>query len=157
MTKPLPYVGVLLAGLLLGGCATTGLGDLLGGGKSATPQEARVPQGNALAMPPDLQLRQPGVTTEEYQPNTAAVSPDPAPLDADMAAVPATPVAPVARPQPAPDIYDQYGISKFKPDGSKKTDAELQEELRRAVIARKRQKNPRYGTVFNIGNIFRDE
>jgi hypothetical protein len=157
MTKPLPLAGLLVAGLLMGGCATSGLGDFFGVGKSTTPQEARVPQGNALSLPPDLQLRQPGVTTDEYQPNAAAVSPDPAPLDADVAAVEPAPVAPAARPQPAPDVYAQYGILKTNPDGSKKSDAKMQEELRAAVIAKKRQQNPRYGTVFNIGNIFKDE
>ncbi|NJM28912.1 MAG: hypothetical protein HC855_01135, partial [Rhizobiales bacterium] len=78
MMKPMPLAGLALAGLLLSGCATSGLGDFFGAGKNSTPQETRVPQGNALSMPPDLQLRQPGVTTDEYQPNTAAVAPDPA-------------------------------------------------------------------------------
>ena len=64
---------------------------------------------------------------------------------------PSVPVAPVKR-----DIYAEYGISKVKPDGTAKTDYELKQELKLAMLKRKQQQNPNYGTVFNIGNIFDD-
>ena len=35
--------------------------------------------------------------------------------------------------------------------------AVLREELRKATVAEKQKANPNYGTVFNIGNIFKDE
>ncbi len=73
------------------------------------------------------------------------------------ATAPVTQAAPVAPPNPAQTAYEKAGISLTKPDGTKKTDAELREELRAYYIAQKRQKNPNYGTVFNIGNIFSDE
>jgi hypothetical protein len=59
--------------------------------------------------------------------------------------------APVKR-----DIYAEYGVSKLKPDGTAKTPAELQTELKQAILKRKQQQNPGYGTIRNIGNIFSD-
>lgn len=52
-------------------------------------------------------------------------------------------------PPPRPDLYDQWGISKKKEDGSLKTSGELREELRQKYIEKKRQENPDYGTVLN--------
>jgi len=59
--------------------------------------------------------------------------------------------------QPEGDVYERNGISKVRPDGTPKTDQELQAELKALYLAKKRQKNPSYGTIFNIGNIFKDE
>lgn len=50
-----------------------------------------------------------------------------------------------------------YNISRTKPDGTAKTAAEINNELRLAIKAEKRRANPNYGTVFNIGNIFSGE
>lgn len=55
------------------------------------------------------------------------------------------------------DAYAKYGISKVGPDGKPKTQVELDKELLAAIKVEKRQKNPNYGTVFNIGNIFSGE
>ena len=73
-----------------------------------------------------------------------------------VAAAPATPYGSSAS-VPEGDVYERYGISKFHPDGTPKTQTELQAELKKAYLAKKQQKNPNYGTVFNIGNIFKDE
>ena len=43
-----------------------------------------------------------------------------------------------------------------KPDGTAKTKEELQAELKVAILKRKQQQQPGYGTVRNIGNIFKD-
>jgi hypothetical protein len=43
-----------------------------------------------------------------------------------------------------------------KPDGTRKTDYELQQELRQVYISRKRAQNPNYGTIMNIGSVFSD-
>jgi hypothetical protein len=106
-------------------------------------------------MPPDLQLRAPtGPVSEDYQPNTAAAGSDPlstSPAPQNLATATATPA------QPAGDVYERNGISKFHPDGKPKTDGELRAELKAVYLAKKRQQNPNYGTVFNIGNIFKDE
>ena len=138
--------------LVLAGCG--GASRLLGGmglGSSApAPQAPAVRTGNNLALPPDLQLRPPGTVTETYQPN-----PPPAPVQ--TASAEEGLYAPVA---PAPvvkkDIYAEYGISKTKPDGTPKLEADLKAELKLAIIKRKRELNPGYGTVRNIGNIFSD-
>jgi hypothetical protein len=55
------------------------------------------------------------------------------------------------------DAFIKYGISKTRPDGTPKTRAELDRELLEAVRAEKRRKNPNYGTVFNMRNVFKNE
>jgi hypothetical protein len=103
------------------------------------------------------------------QPGTTAPAPDPG-MDSTEAALTAPPAettapsaprtsaaAPAARATPADSVYTQAGISLYKPDGTKKTDAELRNELQAYYLAQKKAKNPNYGTVFNIGNIFKDE
>ena len=52
------------------------------------------------------------------------------------------------------DAYQKYGISKTKPDGTAKSQVELDKELLEAIRVEKRKANPSYGTVFNIRNIF---
>jgi hypothetical protein len=145
--------GVLAMSLVLAGCG--GASRLLGGmglGSSApAPQAPVVRTGNNLALPPDLQLRPPGTVTETYQANPAP----PAPVE--TASVEDGLYAPVA---PAPvvkkDIYAEYGISKTKPDGTPKLEGDLRNELKQAILKRKRETNPGYGTIRNIGGIFSD-
>lgn len=52
------------------------------------------------------------------------------------------------------DAFQKYGISKTKPDGTAKSQVELDKELLEAIRIEKRKGNPSYGTVFNIRNIF---
>ena len=139
--------------LVLAGCggASRLLGGMGLGSSDPAPQAPAVRTGNNLALPPDLQLRPPGTVTETYQPNPAP----PAPIQ--TASAEEGLYAPVA---PAPvvkkDIYAEYGISRTKPDGTPKLEADLKAELKQAIIKRKRETNPGYGTVRNIGNIFKD-
>lgn len=148
--------GVLAMSLVLAGCggASRLLGGMGLGSSDPAPQAPVVRTGNNLALPPDLQLRPPGTVTETYQPNPAP----PAPVDVASAEEGLyAPVAPVA---PAPavkkDIYAEYGISKTKPDGTPKLEADLRNELKQAILKRKRETDPGYGTIRNIGNIFSD-
>ena len=113
-----------------------------------------------LTMPPDLRLPPPGTT---------APAPDPGAISSTRTAVLTAPPAAAAAPKapaaaaPAvasnsPDaVYINAGISVTNPDGSRKTDAQLREELQQYYLAQKKSANPNYGTVFNIGNIFKDE
>ncbi len=109
-----------------------------------------------LTMPPDLRLPPPGTTTAAPDPgayaNETAALTAPAPATASAVATPAPAVnnGPYA-------VYTNAGISLTNPDGSKKTDQQLREELQAYYVAQKKAKNPKYGTVFNIGNIFKDE
>jgi len=146
-------ISIMATGAALTGCAGGGLLDVAGYGKSMAPQEAAVRSGQNLSMPPDLQLRAPsGPITEEYVTNKAPTGSEPV----SASAPPQDPAA--ANPvQPEGDVYERNGISKFHPDGTPKTDQELQAELKTVYLAKKRQKNPKYGTIFNIGNIFKDE
>jgi hypothetical protein len=136
--------------LVLGGCSSSGVLSSMGMGSSApAPASSNVQVGNALAMPPDLKLPAPGTNTSAaYEPNTAA-SAQAAALDQPIASAPAPRAA-------VQDVYARYGISKVKPDGTPKTDQELKAELKLAVLNEKRQKQPGYGTINNIGNIFSD-
>jgi hypothetical protein len=133
--------------VMLAGCST----GLLGGSGSAPTAQPQIQVNNQLAMPPDLSLAAPG-TAAAPTPNYKSASLA-APSDNNLygGTAPATPrAAPV-------DVYEKYGISKLNPDGTKKNDNVLREELRQAVIAEKRKTNPNYGTIRNIGELFRDQ
>jgi hypothetical protein len=176
----------------------TGLIDKLGLGKSP-PDETQVVTNNSLALPPDLQLRQPanGVTDENQVPRATTAAVPAAPPDAfsapsasagqpvevattqpsaydtgaqQLETTPGTGPAPtqispsiqstqktdLSGKTPQENAYQKFGISKTKPDGTPKTQAELDRELLEAVRAEKRKQNPNYGTVFNMGRIFKD-
>ncbi len=144
------YLMALLGGAsLLAGCST----GLLGGGnnKMGGPTATQtVPVGNNLALPPDLSLPPPGQTADSYQPNKAQGDSVDQPYDS--AALDPAPVAPAVK----RDIYAENNISKVKPDGTEKSPTELSKELKAALLVKKRQQNPRYGTIFNIGSVFSD-
>ncbi len=144
----LKSVGLLILAMALGACGTA---SRLLDTKQMAPQ-GQVATNNPLSLPPDLQLATPGTATAAaYQPQPAISS---APLRTTAPAnnLYGTPVAA----QPIGDVFDQNGISKTKPDGTKKTAAELNAELSKVLIAKKRQQNPSYGTIGNIGAIFND-
>jgi hypothetical protein len=144
-------------------CATALSGCSMGGllsGKRGVPSEQNVQVGNQLAMPPDLSLASPGTQAAPAQSMAAADSIDETNvLDGSPVAKPGQMTrkeAALAAGNPQGDIYDQYGISKLNPDGTKKEEWQLREELRKAIIAKKRKANPSYGTVMNIGGLFSD-
>ena len=153
-----------LAGLSLAGCANPMRGYL----EKETPNESMTARQD-LTMPPDLRLPQPGTTTAPPDPGAAAApaatqaaltTPPAAPAyTAPKAAAPAvTTAATTTEASSGPDaIYTAAGISVYNPDGTRKTDQQLREELQAYYIAKKKSKNPNYGTFMNIGNIFKDE
>jgi hypothetical protein len=134
---------VLILAVALAGCSS----GLLGGG-SRGPVAQNVPVGSQLTLPPDLQLPPPGAQAAAYQ------EPSPA-LDVGNDSIDGTPLV-AAKPAAQQDVYAQYGISKLRPDGSKKEDWELRAELKAAIKKKKREANPNYGTIFNVGELFRD-
>ncbi|MBG1232096.1 hypothetical protein [Aestuariivirga litoralis] len=153
---------VCVIGSALAGCAA---GSSLLNGKGAVPSASNVPVGNSLTMPPDLQLQAPQATSDAYQPN-GYVAPPVKTQPGQMASM--APAAPAsnniyggsAAPAPAAptgDAYEQAGISKIGPDGKPKSIATLNKELSAYYMAKKRQQNPGYGSIGNIGAIFRDE
>lgn len=157
----------LMAALVVAGCSETTMQNMLGSGKDGTPNEAEVRVNRSLSMPPDLNLPAPsGDVTEDGEPNKVVaatppaqpaadqVQPAPAPVQTASATPPAAPAAPAA---PAQDVYQKYGISKTTPDGKPKTENQLAKELHDAQLAEKRKANPNYGTIWNMGNIFKDE
>ena len=166
-----------LTGLSLAGCASSMRSYL----EKDTPTE-NLNARQDLTMPPDLRLPPPGTTAaapDSGVPNaraatqTASLTTPPsdvpvynpsatAPLAAAPKAAPvatrkvATPAAPPAS-NGIDSVYTNAGISLNNPDGTRKTDAQLREELQAYYIAQKKAKNPSYGTVFNMGNIFKDQ
>ena len=60
------------------------------------------------------------------------------------------------QPQAANDPYAKWGVSRYKADGTKKTRTELDEEMRQKRLEYERQKNPNYGTIFNLGSVWTD-
>lgn len=148
---------ILAASLLLAGCSSGLLNRTRG------PEATNVPAGSNLAMPPDLQLPAPGSgSPTAYQPSAPAYQPPVQEAsagvydDAAPAAVPRRIAGGTRCPNgtQAVDIYACYNINKVKPDGTKKSAAELQMEMRKAVMAEKRQANPNYGTFKNFGELF---
>lgn len=137
--------------LLLAGCASSGL---LNRSRGPVAEAPPVQSRSNLALPPDLQLPAPGSgRVASYQ----AATPD----DGVYGTPSATP-APRRRiggvtctnGTQAADNYECYGISKLKPDGTKKNPTELNMELRAALLAEKRRSNPGYGTIRNWRSIW---
>ena len=151
---------VVLAALALAGCSN---GSSLLNSKSNVPQANNVPVGNALAMPPDLQLPAPTQTSENYEPNGPVPPVAPAGNIKTPSIKPKQTIAnetlyDAGAPVPVKqDIYDQYGVSKFDANGKPKKPEILKSELKAAIIKKKRETNPNYGTVANIGAIFNDQ
>jgi hypothetical protein len=142
---------------LLAGCSAGSLLDP----KAGATRTTAVPVGNDLALPPDLALRAPGATTDDYVPNGPVDNGDTqvAGLDDGGLSTPAPTrarAAPAAPAEERVDNYTKYGISKTNPDGSAKTPQQLSNELKAAIKAEKRRTNPGYGTIRNIGAIFTD-
>lgn len=158
----------LTAALAVAGCSETKMQDLLGSGKSAAPDETQVRTNRNLAMPPDLNLRPPtGEVAEDGQLNTVASSvpaepamdqaqPQPEPAPQPVKTASANP-PPAQGAEPTQDVYEKYGISKVGADGKPKSENELYKELHAAQLAEKRKANPNYGTIWNMGNVFKDE
>jgi hypothetical protein len=147
MTKVNNAIVLVALGVALAGCS---MGSSMLNRKTNVPQANNVQVGNDLSMPPDLQLPPPGQGADVYQQpiETQPIATQP------MKKMAAAPVTPYAAPQ---DIYDQNGISKVNADGTPKTADNLRIELRAALLKKKQQKNPGYGTIRNIGNIFSDQ
>lgn len=148
---------LFVAGLALAGCTN---GESLLNSKSNVPQATNIPVGNSLTMPPDLQLATPNQTSDAYEPNGPIVSenldpsldaPSKKPMKKKASAAPLAPL-PVKQ-----DIYDQYGVAKLNPDGTPRKPEVMQAELKAAILKKKRETNPNYGTAANIGAIFQDQ
>lgn len=136
--------------------ACLGLGACSGGSglldsKALTPQ-GQIATNNPLSLPPDLQLPAPGTAATAAAYQSPAVSTQLAPPAKSTSLYGGT----AATPAPDGDVFDQNGISKYRPDGTLKTAAELNKELSAVYMARKKAKNPNYGTIGNIGSIFSD-
>ena len=157
---------LVLVGLGLSGCsAGAGLLDP----KSSVPSASNVPVGNPLVLPPDLQLASPTATSDAYQPNgTVAPQPSLAAKSSAKSKVASLNTASstdanlygastLTATKTSADIFEQYGISKVKADGSAKSPQQLRDELSAAILKKKREKNSKYGTIANIGSIFKGQ
>lgn len=162
-------LSAILGIVALAGCSETSFKDAFDMGKMS-PNETAVQQNRSLTMPPDLQLRAPNggaapaplannvppVSTQPPQYGTApqyGTSPQYGTQPQRQAYVPPATTRPVA---PAPDIYARNGISRVRPDGTQKTEAELISELRTLKQKSQRAANPNYGTVFNLPKVWSD-
>jgi hypothetical protein len=149
--KSAASMGMLCVTLLAAtGCGST-MRDLL---EHDDPQTQQAAVRQELTMPPDLRLPPPGsveanrAAAPVYTVNESAVT---------SSASPTTGMQVANRAQYGDDVYTRAGIDIYKPDGTRKTDQELRKELQAYYTAQKRAQNPNYGTVFNMGNIFKDE
>jgi hypothetical protein len=152
------FASMALIAAAVSGC--TGASDLLTG-RAQKSQVYSVPTGNQLAVPPDLALRAPSATVDDYQPNGPVATINPAPAETQIASAPATTnelysAGPAAKRSGGTidETLAYYNISKTNPDGSPKTKADINRELAAAIRAEKRRTNPNYGTIWNWGELF---
>ena len=148
MKHTLSFAGTALIALALGGCAGMSVSKIMGGDAPSVVQ-ARAHQD--LTMPPDLQLKAPGTVTAQ-----AVETPEAEPAVRTAAAPQTLDTANPTQGQTQGDVYERNGISKVHPNGKPKTQAELGAELKKVYLAKKREQDPNHGTIFNIGNIFKD-
>jgi hypothetical protein len=91
---------------------------------------------------------------------TASTEPVAQPKPVKTAEAAATATTTPGEPPPAPtidDAYARYGISKTYPNGKPKPVGVLNDELRKAQAAAKRAADPKYGTIWNMGDMFKDD
>ncbi len=83
----------------------------------------------------------------------------PKPVKTADASATATQTASTDEQKPATidDAYARYGISKTYPNGKPKPVGVLNDELRKAEAAAKRSADPKYGTIWNMGDMFKDD
>ena len=151
----------LVAALAVSACSETAVQDLLGSGKSSTPDASQVTVSQNLSMPPDLQLRAPpdGPSNDNQagMPPPQPVQPiEPAATQPQSAPQPLAGTQTASADVPKQDVYERYGISKTYPDGKPKPERVLLEELHEAQLAEKRKVNPNYGTIWNLGRMWGD-
>lgn len=148
------FLAIVALPLVLSACTETKFLDTIGAGKTA-PDESAVQPGRQLSMPPDLNLPAPA----DADMNLASTDPvAPATTTASTAPQSNSPIVPgtnMTFEQQQDQLYAKYGINKMKPDGTPKTFEELQAELAAAVKAEKKAANPNYGTIWNIGELFK--
>jgi hypothetical protein len=120
-------------------------------GPPPVPAQQQVRVGNNLSLPPDLQLAVPNQTSDAYVPNQGTGEGD----AHDMAVAKAN--EPPPPPVTAPSVFAEYNIPIVDENGDPRPRAVLVKELKAAILARKKAKNPNYGTIKNIRNIFKDE
>jgi hypothetical protein len=123
-------------------------------GKATVPQPRAINVGNDLSMPPDLQLAAPTQTNAGYEPNPGNNAALNGTYDGQSSGLPGADKVVLAQMR---DAYEIHGISKVNADGTEKKRAQLQKELKAAILAKKRLTNPNYGTIKNIRNIFSDQ
>src|SRR5690606_14384346 len=138
---------VLGAAVLLSACSTDGFNEAVGLAKTS-PDETQVRTNQALALPPDYSLPPP------LEPRDIA--------DEAPAPVPVAQVETASTPQPTqiasasvpPAAAAQANtISTVNPDGTPKTERQIQDELRAQKIAQRKAQNPSYGTWRNFWNV----
>lgn len=152
--------------LFISGCSSIpGISDIMGDDKQA-PDERQVSVHQMLALPPDYELRPPadGSNIQSPQANPyalPALTPGAAAptlptqvATVDPSAPGPTSIAPGAATQPAANTYQ--GVSTLNPDGTPKSRAQINKELKKKHIEDQRKKNPNYGTIWNIGSLFSD-
>ncbi len=124
---------------------------------------AQAPQPVEAAPPPYQQNAQSNAPLYEpqkvYQPAPKQPQPayqQPQPQPQQVSQAPQTQTPQQLQPQAANDPYAKWGVSRYKADGTLKTPAELNAEMSKKKLEIERQKNPNYGTIFNLGSVWTD-
>lgn len=133
------------------------------------PDEAQVKVHQMLVVPPDYQLRPPPDGSNVEAANNPYALPALTPGAPAPAVTQPTQVATSDPNAPGPQAItpganqptttatsSPYGVSTVNPDGTPKSRAEINAEIRKRHLEEKRKKNPNYGTILNIGELFSD-
>ena len=120
---------------------------------TAPPPYQQSAQSNAPLYEPQQALQPAPQQTPAYQQPQQQQAYQP-PQPQQVSQTPPTQQPQQLQPQAANDPYAKWGVSRYKADGSKKTRAELDAEMRKKRLEIERQKNPNYGTIFNLGSIW---
>lgn len=123
-------------------------------------QAARTPQ-PVNTTPPAYQqsasgqapIYEPKKTTQQPA-QRQAYQPQPQPQPQQVSQAPQQLQPQQLQPKGSKDPYARWGISRYNADGTKKTQVQLDEEMRKKKLEIERQKNPNYGTIWNLGSIW---
>jgi len=125
---------------------------------AGAPRQPVASQQPVTTAPPNYGAPEPEPVQQQAVQQPTYPTPQPVPSQQaattpQTAATPQTATAPATDPN---DPYAKWGVSRYRADGTKKSQAEINEEMRQVKLKQKQAENPNYGTIWNLGNVWSD-
>lgn len=155
--RPLPPAQPVQQQQVAGGYYDPANGAQAGGGGTQYPPQAQypAPQGQPQYQQQAQYPAQQGNPAYQPQNNPAYPAPQPQRQEGDNDPRPVG--QRLAAGNEPTDPYERIGISKYNPDGTEKTDAQLRKEAREKWLERKKAEEPGWGNASNVwGAVFGD-